>query len=141
MYVTGDVVGCGINFYTNQIFFTKNGKDLGVAWTVAIDAAQYYPAASLHSPGESVKFNFGAEPFKFNIDALRTQEKERMESLVDNTEVERSLLLNLVRQYMIHYGYEESVKSLDTYGGIVEKDEQIVSKVIKEDDKKEKKRK
>jgi len=112
-----------------------------VAWTVAIDAAQYYPAISLHSPGESVKFNFGAEQFKFNIDALRDQEQERMEGLVENTEVERSLILNLVRQYMIHYGYADSVKALDTYGGIVERDEKVPLKEIKDDEKKEKKRK
>lgn len=29
-YTTGDVVGCGINFNTGCIFFTKNGHNLGM---------------------------------------------------------------------------------------------------------------
>jgi hypothetical protein len=28
-YTTGDTVGCGINFKTKEIFFTKNGEFLG----------------------------------------------------------------------------------------------------------------
>jgi len=66
---------------------------------------------------------------------LRTQEKERMESLVENTQVERSTLLHLVRQYMVHYGFEDSVKALDTYGGF-EKEEKVKEK---EEDKKDSK--
>jgi Ran-binding protein 9/10 len=29
-YSTGDIVGCGINFITKEIFFTKNGRNLGI---------------------------------------------------------------------------------------------------------------
>jgi len=63
-----------------------------------------------------------------------------MESLVENTEVERSLLLNLVRQYMVHYGLEESVKALEAYGGI-EKEEKLSAKEIKQEESKEKEHK
>ena len=29
MYGTGDVIGCGTNLQTGDVFFTKNGKHLG----------------------------------------------------------------------------------------------------------------
>ena len=66
-FTQGDVVGCGINFNRDEIFFTKNGKYLGSAFTHI--PANLYPTVALHSQEEKVTVNFGANPFKFDIDS------------------------------------------------------------------------
>lgn len=47
-YTGGDIVGCGINFYTNEVFFTKNGTNLGIAFSSVDGLYQLYPTVSLH---------------------------------------------------------------------------------------------
>ena len=45
-----------------EIFFTKNGEHLGVAFRGV--HGQLYPTVGLHSEGEEVRVNFGEEPFQ-----------------------------------------------------------------------------
>ena len=47
---TGDVVGCGLLAERREVFFTRNGQHLGVAFTEV--GAMLYPTVGLHSPGE-----------------------------------------------------------------------------------------
>lgn len=63
-YTTGDIVGAGINFRTNEVFFTKNGKFLGVAYR-GVSGDEFYPTISLGSVGAKIKVNLGRKPFKF----------------------------------------------------------------------------
>ncbi|CAG8685630.1 16407_t:CDS:2, partial [Funneliformis mosseae] len=67
-FTTGDIIGCGINFYKKKAFYTKNGKNLGIAFQ-NLQGNDYYPTVGLRTKGEKVKINLGQEPFKFNINA------------------------------------------------------------------------
>jgi hypothetical protein len=83
---TGDIVGCGIDFRTGSIFFTKNGVHNGMLtwsqrWNVnahrypgtafrEVKGDKLYPAVGLKKAGEHIRVNFGQEPFAFDIVGL-----------------------------------------------------------------------
>lgn len=63
----GDVIGCGINFERNgEIFWTKNGKFLGVSH-IGPQSDAYYPAIGVENDGAIFRINFGKTPFQFSF--------------------------------------------------------------------------
>ena len=60
---TGDVVGCGWDRGTGNVFFTKNGVHLGIAFTHVF--TQCYPAFGLASFGGKISLNFGQDEFRY----------------------------------------------------------------------------
>ncbi len=59
----GDIVGCGWNIRSGELYFTKNGEYLGSAF----DSVQgrFYPVIWLEAEHVKVEVNFGQEPFVF----------------------------------------------------------------------------
>jgi len=62
----GDVIGCGISWEKNIVFFTKNGLFLGAPFK-APQSDKYWATIGLANPEAKFKVNFGATPFKFNM--------------------------------------------------------------------------
>ena len=62
-----DVIGCGINLQTKDVFFTRNGMIIGLTNEHFDDTKNWLPAVSLHAKNAKVEFNFGNEPFMFDI--------------------------------------------------------------------------
>lgn len=58
------MIGCFLDLVKGEIKFTKNGVDLGVAFTLNAQqkSQTYYPAVVLKNA--EMAFNFGAQPFK-----------------------------------------------------------------------------
>ena len=54
----------------NQCFYTKNGRDLGVAFT-ELAHPNLFPCVGLQSAGEVVETNFGQEPFMYDLTMKR----------------------------------------------------------------------
>ena len=62
-----DVIGCGVNLQTKDVFFTKNGMMIGLTNEYFDDRQTMFPAVSLHSKNAKVELNFGEHLFMFDI--------------------------------------------------------------------------
>ncbi|CAD0204426.1 unnamed protein product [Chrysodeixis includens] len=65
-YGKNDVIGCMLNLDTQEIIFTKNGENLGVAYNIKANRSPtetYFPAVVLKNA--EMSFNFGKTPFKY----------------------------------------------------------------------------
>ena len=131
---TLDVIGCGINFRTNTAFFTKNGHTLGEygpyyqsktrltsSGTAFRDLKlnmPYYPTVGMKKPGETIRVNFGQEPFAFDIDKMVQDEKAAIQAEIARTQTvsnaaggETELIHQLIGQYLAHDGYVETARA------------------------------
>ncbi|KAG2160155.1 uncharacterized protein EDB93DRAFT_1073770 [Suillus bovinus] len=130
----GDVIGCGIDFSQNRAFYTKNGALLGSVFDNIGKDCDIYPAVGLCHPGESVRANFGQDPFKFDIEDHVLQQRNttwsRIQSApwtwpVANSDKDitsttstaethvKSQINDLVLSYLSHHGYARTARAFE----------------------------
>lgn len=113
-YSAGDTVGAGVNYASQEFFFTKNGEVVG---TVAKDVkGPLFPTIAVHSQNEEVRVNFGKEPFVFDIKAFEMQERAKQQLMIEKISLPQDTSYGIVRSYLLHYGYEDTLKLLDMAG-------------------------
>ena len=98
----------------------------------------YYPTISLHSLNERVTANFGKKPFLFDLEGFYINQTCEKLKAIENEEVEVTDLDYIIREYMVHSGYQESFKVLDSISGHLarerqEKENENLLKVIRKE--------
>ncbi|KAI8984413.1 hypothetical protein BDF20DRAFT_986304 [Mycotypha africana] len=134
-FTIGDIIGCGINFAHETVFFTKNGVLLGTAFQLKSSemiSTSYYPCVGLTTLGEKITANFGQELFLFDIvNYVKTQEISlKRDTLADTLPVADSIqekkdTNHLILSYLIHHGYIGAAKALMKNLGYIYKDTAI----------------
>lgn len=108
-FSTGDVIGCCVNLIENTCFYTKNGVNLGIAFTDLPHGL--YPTVGLQTPGEVVEANFGNSPFVFDIEDYMREWRMKTRLTIERFPVTdkkgewQSALQTIVSTYLVHNGY------------------------------------
>ncbi|KAL1533830.1 ran-binding protein M [Salvia divinorum] len=111
-FAAGDTVGAGINYETQNFFFTLNGA-LAALFDKDIKGP-VFPSVSLHSHYEEVLVNFGQRGFSFDLKAYEAEERFKIEEKFRGpVSVPQNADHGIVRSYLQHYGYGETLKHLD----------------------------
>lgn len=66
----GDTVGCGIDYRSKEVFYTLNGKLVGVAFSDV--TGTLYPTVGIDA-NVDVELNFGQKPFAFALEHYATK--------------------------------------------------------------------
>ncbi|KAK3154362.1 hypothetical protein QOZ80_2BG0189540 [Eleusine coracana subsp. coracana] len=110
-FTSGDIIGAGINYVSQEFFFTKNGSPVG-GFPKDIKGP-LYPTIAVHSQDEEVTVNFGKEQFCFDIEDYILKEKMRQQSASDKLYLQPDISHWVVRSYLLHYGYQDTLNSFD----------------------------
>ncbi|KAG5016599.1 hypothetical protein JHK85_022735 [Glycine max] len=110
-YTSGDVVGAGINYAAQEFFFTKNGQVVGSVYKDM--KGPLFPTIAVHSQNEEVHVNFGQKPFTFDLKEFEAQERMKQQLKIEEISVPPNVSYGIVRSYLLHYGYEDTLNSFD----------------------------
>ena len=84
-----------------------------------------------------ITVNFGSKSFLFDLEYFYINQTLDKLTVIENQEVEVSDLDYIIREYMVHCGYQESFKVLDSITGISrekkEKENQNLLKIIRKE--------
>ncbi|KAH9502660.1 Ran-binding protein 9 [Bulinus truncatus] len=108
-FTTGDTIGCCVNLIEHTCFYTKNGVNLGIAFTDL--PPNLYPTVGLQTPGEVVEANFGQFPFVFDIEDYKKEWRLKTKLTIERFPVSdrkgefQAALHKIVSTYLVHHGY------------------------------------
>ncbi|TYH02484.1 hypothetical protein ES288_A09G144200v1 [Gossypium darwinii] len=112
-YTTGDTVGGGINYASQEFFFTKNGVLVRTVCKEKEMKGRLFPTIAVHSQNEEVHVNFGQKKFAFDLKEYEAQERLKRQMTIEKISLPPNISYGLVRSYLLHYGYEDTLNSFD----------------------------
>eukprot|EP01087_Luapelamoeba_hula_P016560 TRINITY_DN5098_c1_g1_i1.p1 TRINITY_DN5098_c1_g1~~TRINITY_DN5098_c1_g1_i1.p1 ORF type:complete len:1182 (+),score=164.99 TRINITY_DN5098_c1_g1_i1:699-4244(+) len=111
---TGDVIGCGLNNTTHDLFFTRNGKSLGPAFERVMGV--FYPTVALHSAGEAIQVRF-RPPFLYSL-YLNSAPPEIIDYLPRGLDMDHGSALTVYAD-----GVAEYTSEVESNPGVVQSDQ------------------
>ncbi|KAL1842029.1 hypothetical protein VTJ49DRAFT_6195 [Mycothermus thermophilus] len=122
VFGVGDTVGCLVNFRAGHALFTKNGRELPIAFKdIPFKDAKrkLYPIVGLKKKEDHIAANFGQRPFAFDIDGYMRKQQAMIDNeirLADTSRLvpgfsETTLIQELVLQFLQHDGYVETARA------------------------------
>lgn len=113
-FTSNDTVGGGINYASQEFFFTKNGSLVGAVYKDI--KGPLFPTIAVHSQNEEVLVNFGQKKFAFDLKEYEAQERMKQQMTIEKISLPPNVSYGLVRSYLQHYGYEDTLNSFDLAG-------------------------
>ncbi|CAN8308074.1 unnamed protein product [Cochlearia groenlandica] len=110
-YTTGDIVGGGINYDSNEFFFTVNGALVGTVSKYI--KGPLFPTVAVHSQNEEVTVNFGQEKFAFDLKGYEASERNKRQLAIEKISIPPNMNHRLVKNYLLHHGYVETLHAFD----------------------------
>ncbi|XP_038989468.1 ran-binding protein M homolog isoform X2 [Phoenix dactylifera] len=110
-FTSGDTIGAGINYASQEFFFTKNAKLVGIVPKGI--KGPLYPTIAVHSQKEEATVNFGQYPFLFDIETFILEERMKLPKMVEKLSLQPDVSHWIVRSYLLHYGYQDTLNSFD----------------------------
>ncbi|KJP86228.1 hypothetical protein AK88_04122 [Plasmodium fragile] len=107
-YTKYDIIGCGINYFDNSAFFTKNGKFLGKACNVN-PKYDYYATVGLTTLGDRIKFHLNN--FYFDIYNMIYEECEKERKIIKSIYIQKDIFTDVIKSHLIKCGYFNTYKS------------------------------
>ncbi|WZZ41147.1 hypothetical protein YC2023_037406 [Brassica napus] len=102
--------GCGIDYVSQEFFFTKNGSLVGTSPKVFNGVL--YPTVALHSKNEEVTVNFQPQTFRFDLVTCFRDTKHLSSVEIEKISISPSVTLDLVKSYLARYGYQNTLHAL-----------------------------
>ncbi|KAJ0233212.1 SPla/RYanodine receptor [Hirschfeldia incana] len=112
-YKTGDTVGAGINYDSQEFFFTVNGTLVGTVSKYIKVKGPLFPTVAVHSQNEEVTVNFGQEKFAFDFKGYEASERKKQQIAIAKTSIPPNMNHSLVKNYLLHFGYEDTFHAFD----------------------------
>ncbi|VYS48051.1 unnamed protein product [Arabidopsis thaliana] len=110
-FTKDDAVGGGINYASQEFFFTKNGTIVG---KIPKDIRGHlFPTVAVHSQNEEVLVNFGKKKFAFDIKGYEASERNKQQLAIEKISIPPNIGYGLVKTYLLHYGYEETLDAFN----------------------------
>lgn len=126
-FESGDVIGCGVDTFLNEVFFTKNGKHLGVAYTGQLGKFEkMYPTVGLKTAGERLHVNFGLNKFMFDFEGYRTSLMYKKIHHIQDTPMCENIGKFMDRVVLSFLGQSGALESLEAFEKVAKQQDKTI---------------